>query len=944
MARKHLFWAVPLLLLSFAVVAGLVALPAFVAAPAHRTTIENFASRLTGRTVQINGALSLSYLPQPHINATGIIISGPNHETITARALSFDISLIALLRGQFSVNTLHVVSPVISFPWPIPGGIDDIAPPPWMAALHAQISNGGIRVGTLDFNNVNADIRTGSDGRVHMTGTGELNQNPITLTLSLGQTAIVGGTALSAQGRFADTSINLDGFLDKNSQFDGQLALQMPDNISGAAHILLNATTLTATDLNLQQGPAHVSGTATLRFTPLLLTATIASQSLDLSHAGKLKTLWPQELPMKISLHALNTSIAGHVFTTMQAIFISDSTGEALKNIDLETADHTTLKGDVLLAKTGGLSGSLGFSAPDFKRFAADFGLPPEPDWDTAALDTTLAGTLNAPDLTHISGHLGHDHVEGQILFSPHHAAFQLKFDHLALPALATTLRRIPPNSSYTADGELTVADAEAGAVRLNNLFIDADFANGLTIRRATAALYGGMVGGNAVLSDTLDITSAHIFLNLPNAVSLANALHPPFHIPRALLNQPLSLVAAAAGSPAALSTSAVVKLGQFTFSITPLIDITNHRATGAISLRMPNAIEALTMLGLINGCSRMSPLPGYPFPPRTQACIASADNPGLAFPGPGSLSLTAYFIASPEDYGLTDFVFSAGRLNASGRLVMQKNHLSGQIAASTLALPALPLDTTLTNGTPFSGQIGISAGQVIYAGREILGPSVGNLVLSHDEISLDKIAASLGDGTVSGTIGLKFSDLPAPVLHASMVATNINASALNLPLAFPLRLDHGLINGVTTVSASGYTAKTWIATLSGNATLFAKDGELKGISLPNLVSVIKTATPANAALWMQTGTTPFTALSVSVLISQGNCSITQAQLTSPAGSLTAVGGVDLFDHSLALRLEAQLALQPPVTLTTRLIGPWANPGRITAIGAAYAATPTPPP
>ena len=182
-ARKYLFWVIPLLFLGLAAIAGLVALPAFVSAPAHRAMVEAFASQLIGREVHISGQLSLSYLPQPEITATGITITGADHEVITARSLSLDISLASLLRGQFGVRTLRLDSPVISFPWPIPGGINDIVPPPWLAALHARISNGQIRIGGVDFDNVDADLLTGAGGRVNMTGQASLDQRPVTLSI-----------------------------------------------------------------------------------------------------------------------------------------------------------------------------------------------------------------------------------------------------------------------------------------------------------------------------------------------------------------------------------------------------------------------------------------------------------------------------------------------------------------------------------------------------------------------------------------------------------------------------------------------------------------------------------------------------------------------------------------------------------------------------------------
>lgn len=941
MVRKHLFWAIPLLVLGLTVLAGLLALPAFVAAPAHRATVEGFASQLTGREVHISGQLSLSYLPRPEITATGITITGPDHEVITARALSFDISLATLLRGQFGVQTLHLESPLISFPWPIPGGINDIAPPPWLTTLHAQINNGKIRIGAVSFSDVDADLFTGTGGRVHITGTGNLAQTPISLDLSIGQTASLGGTPLLAHATFAGIKADLDGSLDTNSLLSGQLALQMPDGIKGSMQIQLNAKALSASDITLQKNDTHLSGNAQLTFQPLLLDATLLGQNLDASHIPDLAPLWPRAIPAHISLSISNFAIAGHIFPSLKATLVANADSRALKDLELDAPGAATLKGDLSVTDKGALSGQLTLAAPDLSAFLAGFGLPTDTGWSTAALHATVQGTPQTPQLTDISGTLGTDHVDGLVYLSDHHAAFNLHFDHLALLKLAKALHESLSGSSLSADGTLAATQAEAGPVKLANLFIDSSFDNGWNVRRATANLYGGMVGGSMVLDSQLHVLSAHMFLNLPTGTPLITALLPTLKLPHALTDQRLNLIAAASGAPTTLAASAVLNLGPLTFTSSPVINLAQHSAEGALSLRAPDAIEVFKILGLTNGCSRMAPLPGYPFqsaPP----CVARADDPGLAFPGPGSLSLRAHFTAAPNAYSLTDFNLSSGLLNASGRLSLSKNNLTGQIAAGTLALPPLPMATTLPDHLPVSGQINVSAERVVYAGQNSLGSSSFTLTLAPDEVSLTKLKANLAGGALLGTVDLKLPPDAMPVLSANLTATNVDASALNLPQPFPFSLATGQINATSTLTASGYTIRTWAATLKGNITLNAQNGELAGLSLPNIITALTNAKRADAGLWLNHGTTAFSALTLAATLSQGNCTLTQATLTGPTGTLSVFGGIDLFDKSLALRVEANPTLQPPLTLTTRLIGPWAHPSRTSDIRAALKWHPAP--
>lgn len=942
MARKHLFWAVPLLLLVCAALAGLLALPAFVAAPAHRRMVENFASHLTGREVHISGDLSLSYLPRPEIIASGITIVGPGHEVITANALSLDISLTALLHGQFAVQTLRLDAPVISFPWPIPGGINDIAPPPWLTTLHARIDNGQIRIGALDFTGVDADLLTGAGGSVSISGTGTLAQRPVTLSLSIGQTASLGGTSLLVHSSFGGMTASLNGTLDTASLLRGQLSLTMPDGMTGKAQIMLNGTILRASDLSFQQGSTRLTGDARLNFKPYSLDATLVTQNLDLKQLNDLKPLWPLTLLVHVNLTAFNTVIAGYNVPSLKALLTVDQDGFALSNLTLSTDSAGSLKGNIKLARNGALSGHLSLMSPDFKAFLMGFGLPADADWNTAFLRAQLAGTDNAPQFTNISGALGQDQVAGQVFFAAQHAAFQLKFDHLNLLLLAQALQKTDLASRFTADGELTVSQAEAGPAKLNNLFIDADFDDGLNIRRATTNIYGGIATVSMALNDHFIPTAAHLFVNLPAATPLAAAFLPQLKLPRALLAQPLNLVAVAAGTPDALATSAVISLGTFSFTVSPLLNLTKSSASGALSLSNPDAITALKMLGLTQGCSRMLPLPGYPFQTLNLPCIAHDDNPGLAFPGPGSLSLRAAFTATPNNYGLTDFILNVGALNASGRLSLQQQHLTGQINAGVLALPALPVNAPIPTSLPLSGQITVDARQVLYAGTDILGPSSGLLTITPHEIKLSSLKASLGGGQLLGDIDLKLPSASMPHLSATFAAQGIDASALALPQPFPLQLSKGQISATATLNAAGYSPKTWAATLSGNATLAAQNGELDGLSLPNIITALNAKPPADAAPWMTKGSTDFTTLTLTAAISQGNCTLTQAQLTSPAGSVSAVGGIDLFDQSLALRLEASPALHPAITLTSRLIGSWQHPSRAIDTSAALGWHPTP--
>lgn len=931
MARKHLIWAAPLLVLLLGLGAGLLALPGFVAAPTHRQAIEALATRLTGRLVHINGKLSLSYWPRPTLTATDISLSGRNHEDIQARSLSFDIALLPLLRGQFDVRTLVLDAPDISIPWPLPGGIHDIAPPPFLAALHAQIQNGTIHFGNATLTGVEATLLTGSQGSARINGHGRLQGHTLQLTLAVGQTAARGGTKISAHTELDTLSATFNGTLDANSLLNGQLALHLPNGMDGHATITANGNSVNATDLNLTNGKATIQGTATLTLHKLAFSSDLTGHDLDFKQFSALPVLWPHELNTSLQLKATQVTLAGHYVPSLRAVLTSGPQGYSLTHLTLGLEGDANLAGELNVAQDGALTGRLSLNAPDVAALSKSLGLPVEADLHTARLQTSLSGTPSAPLFNNISGSLNQAHIDGHVRLAAQHVVFQLHFDQLALLPLANWLHQLMPGADgYTAEGELTAAHATLGPLKLSQLFIDATDNGTLNIRRITANLYNGIAGGGLVLTPDLNLTSAQFFVDLPSASPLAPLVPHEWHLPAAFFKPRLNLAAAFAGPANALAGSMVLKLGELTATTIAVINPATLAATGTLSLQAPDAIETLKTLGVVEGCSRMMPLPGYPFQGGEVPCLATADNPGLLFPGPGSLSLRGYFAIAPNNYQLNNFVFNAGLLNAAGQLAFADDTLKGRINAGVLALPALPPDFAMPDHLPLSAQLALSATQVLYNGQAVLGPSAGSLTLSPTQASLTLSQATLGKGTLSGQVSLALSSKAPPSLHAKFAAQGVNAHALSLPQSFPLRLSEGQINATADLTATGKTATAWGTSLGGSATLTAKNGVLDGVSLTDAGAALAKHQYALARRAMSRGTTSFTTLSLSSTLAQGNGTLTHATLSAPSGTLTAVGEIHLFDPKLALTLTAHPTALPSATLTTKLRGTWAAPERVT--------------
>lgn len=900
---RHTIW----LLLPLGLIAGLaaagLAVPGYVSASTHRAQIEAFASALTGRHVRIGGALSLGLLPL-EVKASDITITGPDDEIITAHDLVMDISFAALLHGQLAARSLTLDSPNIALPWPLPGGPKAVAPPPLLAALHAVISNGALRIGGLAFTGVSADLFTGAGGTVSISGNGALEGLPVALNLALGASDLTGAAPLTLHAAGLGAAASFEGALNAQSSLSGQARVTLPGHIAANFSLAANGTGLDASALTLSDGAASLTGSGRLAFAAPALSASLIAQNLDLDALRPQAGLWPAALPLSLSLNASNVTLGGHAYPALRLDLTRNATAATLQDATLTLPGGGTLTANGSLAAGGALIGQASLASPDLTSLLAAYGLPPEPSWPSAHLTAQIGGTFSALALRNLSGTLGPDHVTGTLILAANHAGGALAFDHLALAPLTAWASQRPPGG-FSADAEITAARAEAGPVKLTNFALDGALDGTLNIRRLSANLYGGLAAGSFTLNSAGLVTSAHGFADIPSAAPLAALLPAAWAPPAPVLAQRLTLALAARGPANALATSLVLGLGNFTATAAPVLDLVHGSATGAVSLRHPEAIVALKLFGL---------------------------GQGIAFPGPGSLALRADMTASASQWGLPDFVLSLGDLTATGRMVMQNGTLTGQINADTLALPAVPPDFQLPALPALSGKIGFTANRVLYARAPLLGPASGSLAFTPGGATLTLAQASLAGGALAGSLAFSTSAGAAPQLSASLQARNIDSAALALPLIFPYGLASGALTGSASLTASGYSPKIWLATLAGTAQLSAGPGALRGFSLANITGTLgRPGAASGLRQAMAYGVTPFTSLALNASFAQGNCTLTQASLTGPLGSASAMGGsfIDLYDNTLGLRLALRPAVKPPLTLTTLVLGPWDAPKHV---------------
>jgi uncharacterized protein involved in outer membrane biogenesis len=438
--------------------------------------------------------------------------------------------------------------------------------------------------------------------------------------------------------------------------------------------------------------------------------------------------------------------------------------------------------------------------------------------------------------------------------------------------------------------------------ISLTHLLLDATLDRQLTVRRLSASAYGGLLTASFAVAPGQSI-AAQAMLSLPSGAPLLALVPAAWQLPDKLSHAPLAVSFAAVGPATAWASSLVANLGDIAITASPVIDLTKPAATGAFTLRHPNAIAALKTFGL---------------------------NAGLPWPGAGSIALRADLSVSPTAISLPDFVLSLGDLTANGKIALSNDHkINADINAGTLALPPLPdkfaLPTALLAGA--SGSIKLAANRVLLNGAPLLGATAATITLAPDLWQLSLANASLANGHLQAELAVKLPAGAAPALSTKITLTNADAASLNLPIPFPFALTAGQINAQADLAATGTKPAQWATSLVGNAALAATNASVNGFNLGSVAAALASPDRSKALRTaMLAGTTDNATLAIKGDFDQGRYNITAATLQANSGSATASGKFSLLDQTLALNLQLAPAVTPPLTLQENLAGTWARP------------------
>jgi hypothetical protein len=956
---------------------AIVYLPRIASGNYHRAAIERLASDALGRRVSIAGPIELSLLPDPQLRADTITIGSPKGGLITAATLKLDLAPLPLLLGRLRATRLTLRKPDVTLPWPLPGGAAAVAPPLWLASLHATIVDGVFRLGSLTFDHVDLSIFTGGPNAVlAASGTLTIGGMPASVTLDIDNT---GGAAPAP----VQSTIRLDGnagrmafkgTLDHASVLRGTLSGMLAglggtsgpvdfhgDLAADGAVVTLREIDAHVTDPRIGDA-SHTRGSATivLRPAPLL--------RLDLTGArwriGAGQTMLRRlaaVLPIAVRLDLTDSRFDHLTVKSIHADLTSDAAGTQLQALAMSLPGA----GSLTLARstTPGEAERVRIAAPDPARSIAALRASYAwlPAWPDGLGALALTGHLRmradgAIELAGLKGALGgktwpRSGFTGGLMVRPgrHGAtmAADLAFDRLRLtPAALGALRAALLAKTATITGPIalrartldivTQAKAAPPLFTGTHLLIDGalrDAASGGGVALSLATLRIGqtlLVGHGARRSDGGIMAARWLITGPDAAATLAAVTHgfggkPPPWFGLPVWHHRFAAALVAAGPMRALHTGLTLHLGAIRAAALPVIDLAGGTATGAVTLHAPNAVALIRDLG---GAAVLGP------------------RNGLDWPGAGSVSLRASAFLSDDRIGLPDFVLSLGALTTSGSLSLRlgdRPAVAGSIAADTLMIPAagtlLHLAAAAMAGKVRIALPRITAARIADAETVVARHVAGSLALGDGAVTLGVDRANVAGGVLGGEATLTDGTVPGLTIKAHL--QNADAARLAQDSGIAAPIGAGTLGVAADLTAHGTTPADWRKTLTGSVMALGSALAIRGVDLAAASNALaqalarQPAHPADAMLRtavraaLQNGTTVFDTATLQGAVAGGVMTLDQSSLTGTAGSIGLGGTVDFANDRLALTATLQPHLDgtiPAPALPIDLIGSLDHP------------------
>ncbi len=954
----------PVLLVgAVALVAGIWVGPRLFDWSAHRGAIEAAASGFLGRDVEISGPIRLSLLPEPSITAERVEVRDDGDGVrMGTHALTLNLSLGALLTGRVAVTHVVLDKPDIRLPWPLPRGPISIEPPPWLAALSADVTRGSLAIGPLHVTDADLSVVTGgATTALRIDGTATAGGGSWQVGISLAWPQNDGGAPVQVSLQNAATPASTFGFQGVMSERgavvgsftahgDDLAALvpapALPFDADGT--LRADGRSVSLTDLALSLGNMPASGEVRLRLTtpvaPMAATPSLTihlhTPMLDL---GPWLTAFPAgsttAAPLNLDLDADSAVFGDGLLRSFGLKLVTSPTRIRVDDV------HATLPGEAAIALSGlydpatfSFIGkmSLGVPSPAITlHWLAQSKLLP--DYSGAlsgltglAITADVAADPRRAAVTGIAGRMNDTTIAGGLalgLGADASVAAGLDFGKIDLDQwVPADWFADPPRpdllahalAGTTADLRLSAAEVWLGDDRIDHGLIDAAIGpGGLNLRQLAGQDEGMQVLVSGAMDSAGVLSNARLVLAAPHASPFVALLPARLRGERSFWNAPLAATLTAAGPPDALTLSLQGSLGDLDIAAEPVLDLVHDHWQGPVTLRHPSAARLLRGLGYEDAA---------------------------AWLGEGSLSVVADTDSDGSSWALAPVTFSIGMLHGSGRLARgaprpaegrppAPRQITGTLVINTLPWPAPapddPIPVDLLRG--WQAELGITVNQVM----DDLSP-VARDVHVETAVSAGVLRIAIGraqllGGTLTGAVTLTASDPPTLAATLSLTGAHPSPTAEHdLPGGLPVALTASGLDAHATLAARGYSLTSWLASLDATLSVTSGPGVIAGIDLAAVPSASlgqALVLPHRAAVF--SGTTAFTALNATARIALGELQLSGFALDGPAGVMTAAGQVDLVRGVCNLNLALKPAggggaldavLQGPVSHPTSWI------------------------
>jgi len=930
LSRAWLLLLLPALLLAAAWIG-----PRLLAWDHYRAQIAEIAGAQLGRSVRIEGPISLTLLPQPQLEANAVAIgAAEDGVTVTARALRLTLALPPLLAGRFAPRELTLVGSEIALPWP-PQAVPVFRPPSWLSALNARLEDSRLTLGGLVFEGLNARlIAPGPNEPIRAEGTTRVHQLPLRFSAQLGRAGDDGIAPLDLGVGIAGASISATGLLTPADGFEGRLEAAGPDlgalltapalpfRASGRLTATANLFAADALSLELAGEPAR--GAVSLRLVPRpRLDISLSAGRLDLDAwiaALRVARRSPQAIPLGLDLAAEATGLGGIPLRKLRVSLTLERERLSLSDVD------AILPGQTRLALTGTGVGeqldlTVQFATPGLREALGELGWAwpgLEPGrWQQADGRFRLLLREGQAIVHDFFGSLDGASLSGGGAWRAGLRPFlgiELTTERLDVDALRGLLLEPRALALRTAGVDLNLRIA-ADAARwkgetATRAGIDLSIENGrLAVRRLGFRLgeVEWLGHGAAQLGNAPRLLDSVLELNGPSGAALA-----PF-LPAALaplLAERLALKLSAGGAAEALALSGEAEFGDLRLEGSGTLDLAAERGSGTLTARHPGAPRLLA------------------------PWIGSAVN----WLGEGSFAAVGSLSGSATQLTAEQLDLVIGTLRGRGQLSLMQDstrpRLRGRFQAESLPLPPIRLDDTtpLAFGrlADFDAELVLEAGLLDVPGLAALREARATMKLEAGTLRVDAMEARLSGGSLRGQLLVESMAAP-PRLVADLQLTDATLAG---PLfGQPVDLSAGRLGGEAQLTALGHSPAGLLATLSGTAMLGARDGVLVGLDLGAAAAAAARSSLAEAEAGLRdalaSGATAFEMLNAVLRIADGQARITESSAALIGGSTASSEGTIDFAHGrLDLRLLMRPIAEAPM-VGLRLTGPVAAPRRL---------------